>query len=165
MKICPHCSREHEKPGTFCSRSCVNRHRGPRSPETVEKIRASNVGKKRSTQADKDRYAQLGKRRSESCLEAILNEETENLSPARIKKKLFFEQRGCCARCQRSEWLEAPIPLELEHKDGNKQNNSRDNVELLCPNCHALTPTWRRAKSHPRWKMASLEGIEPPSKV
>ena len=36
-----------------------------------------------------------------------------------------------------------PIPLEIEHKDGNHQNNVRDNLEALCPNCHSLTDTWR----------------------
>lgn len=35
-------------------------------------------------------------------------------------------------------------PLEIDHIDGNRQNNSRDNLVVLCPNCHALTPTYRR---------------------
>jgi 5-methylcytosine-specific restriction endonuclease McrA len=36
-----------------------------------------------------------------------------------------------------------PIPLELEHKDGNCTNHNIENLELLCPNCHALTDTYR----------------------
>lgn len=36
-----------------------------------------------------------------------------------------------------------PIPLELDHIDGNHQNNALQNLRLLCPNCHALTPTFR----------------------
>ena len=35
------------------------------------------------------------------------------------------------------------IPLELHHKDGNKFNNNLSNLELLCPNCHAFTNTYR----------------------
>lgn len=33
--------------------------------------------------------------------------------------------------------------MELEHKDGNNANWSRENLEALCPNCHSQTPTWR----------------------
>lgn len=35
------------------------------------------------------------------------------------------------------------ISFELHHKDGNKLNNSRDNLEILCPNCHSQTPNYR----------------------
>jgi hypothetical protein len=36
-----------------------------------------------------------------------------------------------------------PIPLELDHIDGHHWNNSLDNLRLLCPNCHAQTPTYK----------------------
>ncbi len=63
-----------------------------------------------------------------------------------IKKRLLKE-RGCsCESCGLHTWMDKPIPLELEHVDGNNRNNSKDNLKLLCPNCHALTPTWRRKK-------------------
>lgn len=32
--------------------------------------------------------------------------------------------------------------LQIEHKDGNPYNHSEDNLTLLCPNCHAQTPTY-----------------------
>lgn len=31
-----------------------------------------------------------------------------------------------------------------DHIDGDKHNNSRENLRLLCPNCHSTTPTWRK---------------------
>jgi len=34
-------------------------------------------------------------------------------------------------------------PLEIHHKDGNHKNNTRDNLQLICPNCHSLTSTFR----------------------
>ena len=46
-----------------------------------------------------------------------------------------------CMCCSNTEWLGDPIPLELDHKDGNAGNNKPDNLRLLCPNCHAKTPT------------------------
>lgn len=46
----------------------------------------------------------------------------------------------------RTEWLGQPIPLELEHRDGNSSNNELENLELLCPNCHAQTYRSRNRK-------------------
>jgi 5-methylcytosine-specific restriction endonuclease McrA len=34
------------------------------------------------------------------------------------------------------------VPIQLEHIDGNSENNSLDNLKILCPNCHSLTPTF-----------------------
>jgi 5-methylcytosine-specific restriction endonuclease McrA len=46
-----------------------------------------------------------------------------------------------CMMCHNTEWLGDPIPLELDHIDGNAGNNYPNNLRLLCPNCHAKTPT------------------------
>jgi Zn finger protein HypA/HybF involved in hydrogenase expression len=34
------------------------------------------------------------------------------------------------------------VPIQLEHIDGNSENNSLENLKILCPNCHSLTPTF-----------------------
>tara|TARA_Y100000310_G_scaffold223475_1_gene225336 strand:+ start:2130 stop:2504 length:375 start_codon:yes stop_codon:yes gene_type:complete len=48
-----------------------------------------------------------------------------------------------CNMCGISRWLDGEVPLQLDHKDGNKDNNNLKNLRLLCPNCHALTPQYR----------------------
>lgn len=68
-------------------------------------------------------------------------------SKGAIKKKLIRERGHQCEKCKNIEWLSLPIALELEHIDGNNTNNVDDNLLLLCPNCHAQTGTWRRAKA------------------
>ena len=39
--------------------------------------------------------------------------------------------------------MQDPIPLQLDHIDGCRSNNQLSNLSLLCPNCHALSPTDR----------------------
>lgn len=52
-----------------------------------------------------------------------------------------------CARCGNTgQWLGSELPLELDHIDGDTTNNELSNLRWLCPNCHALTPTWRTSK-------------------
>jgi len=51
------------------------------------------------------------------------------------------------AKCMKCGWEEVNpttglVPIQMEHKDGNSENNSLDNLELLCPNHHSLTPTY-----------------------
>lgn len=62
-------------------------------------------------------------------------------------RNYLIRKRGLkCQKCLRSEWNEYPIILEVHHKDGNTENNSEDNLELNCPNCHSCTATWRKKK-------------------
>jgi len=68
----------------------------------------------------------------------------ELIGTTQIKKRIVKEMGHKCSSCNLTEWKGKPIPLELEHIDGDNQNNSRENLTLLCCNCHALTPTWRR---------------------
>lgn len=35
------------------------------------------------------------------------------------------------------------VPLEVEHIDGDHKNNKIENLKLICPNCHALTGTYK----------------------
>lgn len=47
-----------------------------------------------------------------------------------------------CENCGLTTWQNKTIPLELHHKDGNQANIALDNIQLLCPNCHALTENY-----------------------
>jgi len=63
-----------------------------------------------------------------------------------LKPHLIKERGYRCENCKGTEWMGQAIPLEIEHVDGNRTNNEKENLLLLCCNCHALTPTWRRRK-------------------
>lgn len=63
----------------------------------------------------------------------------------RLKLRLLQEKvkQHICEKCGNTKWLENPIPLELHHIDGNSENNSLENIQFLCPNCHTLTDNYR----------------------
>ena len=48
-----------------------------------------------------------------------------------------------CENCKSTLWLGNPIPLELHHINGVSSDNRIENLQLLCPNCHALTDNYR----------------------
>ena len=64
-----------------------------------------------------------------------------------IRKYLFEKHNSRCAQCGWGEVnrTTGKVPLEVHHKDGDYTNNTEDNLILLCPNCHALTPTYKAA--------------------
>lgn len=59
----------------------------------------------------------------------------------KLLKEGYKEHR--CEKCLNTEWLGNPIPLELHHIDGNRDNNVIENFQLLCPNCHSFTDSYR----------------------
>jgi Zn finger protein HypA/HybF involved in hydrogenase expression len=59
-------------------------------------------------------------------------------------KEILIQERGHkCEGCGLAEWRSQPITLELEHINGNRTDNTRENLQILCPNCHSQTQTWR----------------------
>ena len=67
-------------------------------------------------------------------------------------------------KCSKCGWGEEnpyshTIPLEVEHIDGNFQNNNEDNLTLLCPNCHSLTSTYKGANRGNRRKERNIHNL------
>lgn len=60
-----------------------------------------------------------------------------------IRKTLIWKFGHKCQVCSLTEWQGQPIPLELDHIDGNAGNNEFTNLRVVCANCHGLTPTWK----------------------
>ena len=64
----------------------------------------------------------------------------------RLRKKLIEDgiKKEECEMCLLKEWMGQKIVLELHHTDGNRFNNDLLNLQILCPNCHSLTPNHGR---------------------
>ncbi len=61
-------------------------------------------------------------------------------------KHYLIEKYG--NKCEKCGWAKVnpvtgKVPIELEHIDGDHTNNNLRNLDLLCPNCHSLTPTYK----------------------
>ena len=76
-------------------------------------------------------------------------ENSQDIQSNKVRIRLLEEgyKEHKCERCGLTTWLGQPIPLELHHIDGNKDNNTLENFQLLCPNCHAFTDSYRGKNS------------------
>ena len=66
-----------------------------------------------------------------------------------VRKRLIKDglKEYKCEKCGRSEWEGNLIPLELHHINGNHYDNRLENLQILCPNCHALTENYSGRKN------------------
>lgn len=79
----------------------------------------------------------------------ILIENSDYTGTARLRARLITEglKPARCERCGLDSWLGEPLPLMLDHINDSPTDNRLENLRILCPNCHALTDTWCRAKA------------------
>lgn len=156
MNKCEFCYEDHDGSygsGRFCGSKCshrfgqsINQEERNRKISETTKANYNNPdfgpNKEENKKALKETFARI---RLENALYRQICDFNE-LPPSRHRERVIFEQNNECNHCHRSVWLEQQIPLQLEHKDGNNKNNTRDNLEAICANCHSFTPTWRKKK-------------------
>ena len=61
-----------------------------------------------------------------------------------IRKYLMKKYDMKCSECGWNEVNKTTgnVPVQVDHIDGNWQNNIEENLRVLCPNCHSLTSTY-----------------------
>ena len=74
-----------------------------------------------------------------------------------LRKYLIEKYDNKCSICgwNKKHPSTGVIPLEVDHMDGNSENNLEKNLRLLCPNCHALTPFYKNMNKGKgrKWRM------------
>jgi len=132
-------SRQNRK---FCSQSCNaaynNKKRGCKIHEIKECI---NCGEK-----TKNKFC------SKECYIFYINEEIKNkiennsemFHESTVKRYLMKKYGEKCMECNwdKKHPITGKVPIQLEHIDGNFENNKLENLKLLCPSCHSLTLTF-----------------------
>lgn len=150
---CEWCGRLYESGDsrqTFCSHSCAasatNRKRADKEHRPL--ANCGTCGKRLSTPTATFCSQQC---RADDKVKRWLNGEV--FSEGRAwgdvtdwMRNYLFSLRG--RQCWECGWEQANastgvVPVEIDHIDGDSSNNLFDNLRVLCPNCHSLTPTFR----------------------
>jgi len=147
MSLCDHgCGNEAlftlKNGKTICSKrsaSCPEiRNRNSRSQKELYRS-----GKRKPIWTDLHRQRSTESIREQSAEKVFIKDSKATNDTVR---SLLFNHYGVdykCQNCGIDNWQGVNIPLELDHINGNSRDNRINNLRLLCPNCHSITPTWR----------------------
>jgi hypothetical protein len=67
------------------------------------------------------------------------------------------DNEQCCFHLKPLQWNGKPLPLMLDHRNGNCRDNAPGNLRYLCPNCHEQLPT-RGGANRGRWRDFTEDG-------
>ena len=149
-KKCKSCNTElsyEKRRNKFCNHSCAasfnNKKQGRRESNVPEiqicKSCGSNIEHSRHVQKycsqDCSRFHQWELRKAKV--------ESGQENSEYVLKKYLIETRGVqCEICCRKTWQGGPIPVIMDHIDGNSDNNLLVNLRLVCGNCDMQLPTF-----------------------
>lgn len=168
MKSCNRCGKEHDGTygsGKFCSKSCANSRTFSEESKKKKSLKSSMAwadGRMDSidfTTINND--PQKIEKSKQTWINKYLKEREQGHSHSwdTIRKYHFILKDFTCEVCGTKEWNNEQVPLELHHIDGNLTNNTDENLQVVCPNCHSQTDNFR-GKNNPQNSPKYQEGEE-----
>lgn len=151
-KKCLNCGKE-LKPGQekFCSNSCsatynnfIRAKKLKSRTKTCAFCGSKFESSSRKYCSDECKQKQFQSIRHEKLKKLLKNGCKTVKLPISIREELFKKYNNSCQKCGWNTVNEftKKVPLQVHHIDGDPSNNSLDNLQLLCPNCHSLTDTF-----------------------
>lgn len=147
IKICKCCNKEFKGAGIkYCSRSCAGKvnSTGIRR-HGFEPGGCIVCGKKKSHHSLKYCSRECNIFKNKLDIKLRIESGDKSVSSEQYKKYLINLKGNKCEQCGwcKTNPVTGNVPIELEHIDGDSENNILENLKLLCPNCHSLTPTYK----------------------
>lgn len=152
---CPNCGNPVLTRGAVhCSRTCSDVAR--RKPPTPCLVCGSTQRDARARRGpycsfrcfDEDRYQRTGSfaKWMARWLAGEISGTTPDGKPDHRVRQALVLSRG--QRCEECGWdkvnpVSGRVPLHADHVHGDRTRNRPEDVRLLCPNCHALTPNYQ----------------------
>lgn len=146
---CENCQNYHSGnygSGRFCSKKCARGYSTKAKRDEInQKVSNKLSGKKFVfTEEQRRRGAETkAKNLREKKRLRIENLAFDELKIQEKRIRIFNEQQECCSVCGLKDWNGQPITLELDHISGDRTDESRNNLRLICPNCHSQTHTYK----------------------
>lgn len=141
---CDHCDKSlpyEKRHNKFCNHSCSSsNHKGIVRNGVSRKKDCDQCGKETSNPKFCDAKCHRDWEWDNITLPRVLSGEG---GARTIKKYLIIENGNTCSSCGITEWNGENIVMDLDHIDGNSENNDLENTRLLCPNCHSQTETYK----------------------
>lgn len=164
-KKCKGCSNDIvflKRRNFFCSKNCSAIYNNKKSPKKISKIKTRKcLWCFSEIKASKNLCCNIDCRIKYNYMEYFLKwyngnlNKTKELESSRIRDFISIISGYKCSICGIFEYQGQKLTLEIEHKDGNSCNNKKDNLCLLCPNCHSQTNTYsgkNRGKGKRSWR-------------
>lgn len=147
--LCEKCFKDHDGSygsGRFCSSVCARSFSTSRARKDINRRVSEKLSGRKRNLTEEQRAVvseQLAVARKMRSPQPYQQRPFDALSLDYKRIRIIEDQDGHCANCNVDEWFGLPIILELDHINGDRSDNRRENLRCLCPNCHSLTPTWR----------------------
>jgi|SRR5882672_2701725 len=154
MLLCKQCGIKEAKI-LFCSRQCAatfnNLKRGDKNRKNCLWCNNKTLNKMFCSYECTNSSKKF--RNNEKFLQAL--KEGFVIDEDKMKELIILTKGRKCQVCNLDTWNGKPIPLELDHIDGNSENRIPENYRIICPNCHAQTPTFKgKNRGNGRYKRA-----------